>query len=470
MLSRLFLPALGLCVLSACDHADLNDKKKDQVQQWSGDVAFADDYFLDDVDCQGEDGAVTVGSSAVHFFQNGVGSDQSFDFSSFGSFAALSGPGFSGTFYDFAQLSACDVDDELSTCGDAKVTSAAKPLKVCRPNDSYPRLSVEGIALTSLASLSRASEYYKKIPGSSPNILAANLLVLPKVEHAFPSGTLIDTDNLAYTPNFGIAPAFIVYPKSRRAVTAGRWVDVNLWEAPWGLAHEFGHHVFRTHTGITSVSDVASKIALGKNLPIGTFKDEVPAIKGLALQGATRTVEASDHWSAVNEGYADLFAFYVYGAHPGLAKDLSCFDQNREVTSDTFTMGVNKQLDAANMASFLSPVSDGGSTCKNPSLQDPHTIGAIVAHGIDALFSAKIGTTEGDEAALKKAEMLLLWANKMGITASSPEAVTIDRLILDALAIVADDGKTLSQAECTSIRKNFPAFADAWLTKSFTCQ
>lgn len=463
-MSRLLLPVLVVCSLTACEKADLNEKKKDDIQQWSGDDAFADQYFVDDLSCQTGTGAESVGSSSVHYYQFGESGEKPFDFSTFGSSSGLSGPGFTGTYYDFAQVDECTRDGDDSSCGDPKVTSEAKKLKICRSNDSYPRLSVEGIALTSLANLSQASEYYKKVPGRSPTILSANVIILPKVEHVFPSGSLIDTDNLAYTPKFGPAPAFIIYPKSARAVKAGRWTDVNLWEAPWGLAHEFGHHVFRTHTGVTgSPSGIAHEEGLGK-----IVLEKRQKTQGFGLAG-TRSVTAADQWSAVNEGYADLYAFYAFGARPGLAKGLDCFEQNREVTADSFTMGIKKRLDSEVMATYLSTEDDGGSTCDAPSLQDAHTIGAIVAHGVDALFSAKAGAAEGEEAALKKAEMLLQWANAMGVTAASGEAITVDRLVRDALKVASDDG-VLSQAACDTVRANFPAFADAWLTSTFTCK
>lgn len=462
---------LLLAVLSGCGPADLDEKKKstEPIQQWSGDNSFADEYFVDDLRCQNEAGSEGLGSTSIHLFTDGAGTDVPHDFTGFNSVDSLSGPGFLRTFYDFHQVSQCSRENDPTSCGDAKVLTQPKRLKVCRPNGPYPRISVEGIALTSMANLSYAYDYYQTLASKSPTLASTDLLVLPKLENDYGTHTDMDTDNLAYAPSFvaGV-PVFIIHPKSARAVRNGRWTDLNLWEVPWGLAHEFGHHVFRTHTGISSITSSVG-MAIDEHLPIHSIKDEKSAAAGFSLQG--RTVTAKDHWSAINEGFADLYAFYAHGSKEGLTKGLDCFDQNREITVDTFTMGTKKRLDQEVIGTWLSPKDDGGSTCDAPSLQDSHTIGAIVAHGVDRLFQARIG---GDAAAASqaKAELLIKWAEAMGKTAGavSDQDLTVERLLLDAVRVVASNSNKLSASMCASLRDVFPEYADGWLTGAFTCE
>ncbi len=468
MLFRSFLPlsfaALTLSALTGCESGGVKEKSHKDIQQITTDEAFADEYFIDDLRCQDEAGASSVGSTSVHLFEGGEGKDVPFDFQGVSSVTSLGGPGFSGTYYNFEQVATCTVPGDLASCADAKVTSQPKPLKVCKQNGPYPRVSVEGIALTSLANLSKAYTYYQTIPNRSKALLNSNLLILPRVEHEFSDRTTISTDNMAYAPSFGGAPIFLIYPKGKSSVIAGRWTNVNLWEVPWGLAHEFGHHVFRTHTQIAGIGDAQG---LDEAIPLQTF--DLPGGRG-GLDLAARTVGAGDYWNSVNEGYADLYSFYVYGAAPGLTKNLDCFEHNRDITDAVFATGEPKLLTAEMLATFTSPQTQQTASCKDPNFQDIHTIGAVVAYGINQLFSAKVGGDAGADFALAKVQLLITWAEKIGneTRAVGSANVTLDLLLQEALKTVAV-GTTLTAAECAVVRTSFPLYADAWLTGPFTC-
>ena len=108
-------------------------------------------------------------------------------------------------------------------------------------------------------------------------------------------------------------------------------------------------------------------------------------------------------------------------------------------TPQTVNMSSQAAVDAGVHAAFVS------------GLHTSLTIGAIVAHGVDALFSTKTGAGEGDEVALKKAELLLLWADTMGETASSGESLTIERLVRDALTVLAT-ARVLTNEACAAVR------------------
>jgi len=362
-----------------------------EVTQLVPNEAFAEEYFIEDLSC------MQSPSAAVH---TGLGIDQSL--------------------FGFQQQ-------------DGKVVVPANGLKICDATRAYPRASVEGAAKISQKHLSTARQFYDRLP-SKTALPDAALMVLPTVEKTATAddGTVTRTvlvDNLAYAPSFGGEPMFIVFPKSRRAVKQGLWTDVNLWEVPWGLAHEFGHHVFRQHTGRTGLELV----------PIQSF--ELTAAAGPT---------PDDYWTAVNEGFADLFAFYTHGAKKGQLRGVDCFETNRDVTEPRFVTGDMKILDATVAAKFAAPRSGAPANCDKPSFQDVHTLGAVIAHGMDQLFTAN-GLVDPQA----KAEALLGWAERLGTLAEGrpASAVTLASMLEQALT----DGR-----QCATARTYFPVYAGTW--------
>jgi len=101
-----------------------------------------------------------------------------------------------------------------------------------------------------------------------------------------------------------------------------------------------------------------------------------------------------------------------------------------------------------------------------------HMLGAIVAHGVDQVFSAMVGATNGRDAAMKKAALLLAWADRLGTTVPrvGQSNLTFDVLVKDALTTAAGGGTRLNAAACAAVRQSFPVYADQWLAGAFTCQ
>lgn len=465
---RSLLPAFLL--LPAC-HARLNeDKHADLVQKLRVDDSFADSYFLDDPACQAQAaGKASIGAADVFQWQGDASRATQFAFDKTSAVESLTSEPITATAYGFYQQYECKSGESTETCsGAGKVITQPKSLKICRDNYAYPRTSVEGVSLASLSAINAAESFYRGVPGASAAILPALLVVLPTIEYVVndasgnPLARAVETDNLAYVGSK--TPMFLVYPKGKKAVAAGLWKDVNLWEIPWGLAHEYGHHVFRTHTGVSHLENTSLHIA-----PIRKFDTKIDGAEGLQLAASDRVVTGEDYYSAVNEGYADLFSFYTFGGKADLIKNVDCFATNRDLTASEFVGGRAKILDKDMLAQFASTTVIDVSGCSAPDFQDVHSLGAVVAYGVDRLFS-DVAPGNDEAAVLKKAGLLLNWAKRIGDTVSgkSMDDVNFEVLVKEALITVAPS-KRLSKAACEIVRTQFPEYAETWLAAEFSC-
>jgi hypothetical protein len=453
MLLRPTCLVLVLVSLSACGRKASDDDRDPKVQQVTFDEAFAENYFVDDVDCMGGEGG-KVTRAPVHMWQGDGTRPINYVFADTSAKASLAGPSISETYYNFHQRAACDVVDGQVVCPD-KVTLVKEPLplKLCRPEGPYARASVEGVGLASYANLATAYDFYQSLPGRSTALLKSRLLVLPTVEKRYElkgeKKRQISTDNLAYTPDFAGQPAFIVYPKGRRTKEDGLWKDLNLWELPWAMAHEYGHHIFRTHTRVTRLGS-ENPTSLGDVLPIHSFDD--------AAASNLRSVGGTEYWGATNEAFADLFSYYTHGGEPGLVDGVDCFDESRATESSSFFNGEAKRLDEEILGIFTSSSTVARGTCKNPNFQDIHAIGAIIAYGVNRLFDTAVNETHGAVAARTKAELLLQWAERLGALArtTSPANLNFALILKEAMTVTANAGVATAE-QCAVMRDVFPA-------------
>ena len=458
MLLRPSLLVFGVLALnvSGCGVRVDTDKDSDRdVQQTTADAAFAEQYFVDDLECMKGDGGV-VTRAPVHMWQGDSSRPINYTFNDTSARASLRGPSISESYYGLHQRAACTVEGGEVVCdGKATLEQEPKALKLCRPEGPYERASVEGVALASYANLATAYEFYVSLPDHSPTLLKSRMLVLPTIEKVYEQNGVtkrsVSTDNLAYTPEFAGQPAFIIYPKGRRAKQDGLWEGLNLWELPWAMAHEYGHHIFRTHTGVTSLGDEEGAKSINAPLPIQSFDDENTS--GL------RSVSGTEYWGATNEGYADLFSYYTFGAEAGLVKGVDCFDQNRATESGSFANGDLKRLDDEIMNVFMSSTkAERSEGCKNPYYQDIHAIGAIIAYGVNRLFDTAVKADQGAAAAPAKAALLLAWAERLGAVAKATAAANLnfDLILSEALQVTTDAGATRADV-CAVMQDVFPA-------------
>jgi hypothetical protein len=477
---------LVLGVIAGCQPVtvrhDEPESRKNPEQVTSAELKdlLAEDYYLEDPSCQDSDGIADIGEQDVHRFGGGSTQPLPHSFQGFSSDGALQGPGFSASVYNFHQQNKCDRTSAGESCDSgARIVSQARNLKICRPDGHYARASIEGISLTSIASLDNANRFYRSVPNARENLRNATVIVLPLVEKVITETgsdgsrstySSVTTDNLAYTSNFDGRPAFVIFPKSRNAVSKGRWQNLNLWELPWGMAHEFGHHVFRSHSGIEKLPGTTITLhGLQLGTPIHSIDfDADKPVKGFMLAG--RSVGPEQIFGAVNEGFADIFSYYSLGQSATLTEGVDCFEKNRDITSATFANGAPKMISTEVLDIFNATERIAANSCVGADYQDIHNIGAIIAHGIMRLYSSRAatsGATAGEQAG-----WLLNWADSVGVAIRTDgrPAVTFENLIALAIAGVAESDSSLTVEQCSIVRSVFPAYAGKWLTGKFTCR
>ena len=400
------------------------------------DSAYASQYFVADTDCQiKRDSAILIGK------------------------------GINVSFYNFYQRTTCGTRD--GDCGVAEVVSDAQNLRICSKKSDYPRNSVEGVGRAAIGNLATALHFYETIPTASRTLSNAALLVLPRIETVYEDSNdiTVSVDNLAYSPSYRGSPTFVIYPKGAKSVREGRWLNVNFWEVPWAIAHEFGHHVFNTHSGI-----VGSTRGIFNFLPL--FGEPLQA-----QSGAVRKITNEELLIAVNEAFADLYAYYTLGGDPGVTDPLDCFQNTRDAGSSVFIDGTDKVMSAEVLATFTSNRAIAAPpSCKTPSFQEVHTIGAIIAYGIEQVYSAVVMTSgQANSKEQLKAKLLLAWAKRVGQTFptlgrdNNSGRTNLGKLIQDAVKVAATNNRLPNNA-CQVVRRIFPTYAPGWLSGELSCR
>ena len=407
------------------------------------------------------------------------------------------------TTYGLRERANCELIGSQITCpDDFQVLEQAKPLKICRDRANFPRTSYETVALAGLHTLNTAYEFHNALPSHMVNLPSTELVVLPRVERSFSvrnangsNETRISliTDNLAYSPAYQSGPAFLIYPKSQKAEDNGLWKNLFLWEVPWAMSHEFGHHVLRSYAlgGNNNLALSGDNLfeatpplfdwsrigfrASGSGAlpsPLMSMANGFGIIFTNPAQPAARSVGPALYWGAINEGFADLYARYTRNSEDGQLKGVDCFAGSRDVELPAFGDGTAKVYDERVQGIFLSTQNlDGSESCSAPDFQGIHSIGAIAAHGIDAVFestAADVATKRAfrstSERSLFKGDMLLRWAKKMGNQIRSNGRVTLGLFVRDAMVVAAETRATfgfpageLGAGQCQAMRAVLPA-------------
>jgi hypothetical protein len=359
----------------------------------------------------------------------------------------------STTQYDIEMRFSCEGQ---ASCVKGYMPRMPKNLKICDANPKYKRDNVEGIAITSLFHLQKVFDFYSSIDVAK-TLQPIKLLVLPIVVRNYGSKQTIDADNLSYTVFNKSEPSVVVYPKSK--VGATYWPDINLWESPWILAHEGSHHIFQTEKNGLNTTLAGNAL----DFPILSWPKNGPDHEHDLLLAGERTIDEKMVESAVNEGFADLFGFYAIGEDVRVFKDFPCFETNRNVASDVLAGGIGKVLNQHALADFFSPseiapISIAGQLpCDAPDFQDVHVIGAVVAHGLDQVFSRNPTVERSSNKIEEKARMAILWARALGRIQSTQTPQELLQAYVEAGIEIARDSR-LTFAQCKAIERNFPLY------------
>jgi hypothetical protein len=480
MLLRIVLIGSVSFGLLACDPLKNEKDSKDSDDVQATRYATPINYKLEDAGCFSENKSLKLGSYKINQFVDGKSTLVDYQFQNASSNTTADKSVVSdlilGTAWGYhsrtEQSCTLNSDNGVESCGkesEAKKISDARYLRLCRESGSYVPGSIEGVTLSTLANLEVAHKAYE-ILDEAKTLGKAWLFMLPNYEEVFHltnpekkwDAIGSKTDNAGFANTDEDDNIYVIYPKSKEEQEKPEWAEVNLWEVPWVMAHEFSHHVFSSH-----YSYYKQDRKRGDNGPLAKahiwgFEKRPDFHTGGMNLVSTREVLWGDGIAAINEGFADLLGFYLLGQDKPLTAGVPCMDVSRSIHSATFGGGSDKILTTALLEEF-----DAKSAAKRPEsceklfIQDVHAMGAIFAHQLNVLFS----TTFTEETTNKeKASVALRWINEMDKIRSTISNDTGAQgalwLGLHAAANVLKVEEKVSEENCEILIKGFPAFTD----------
>lgn len=438
-------------------------------------------YVREDLSCfQTESSLSYLSRGTVYGMSNGRATMSEEAFLSTTGNPSLRGLFIHHTNYDFEASTVCDAS---GSCRDT-TTRAATPLPICREDGKYKRVSIEGIGLSSYNHLDKVFHFYRSVPNSK-SIPTVELFVLPKFSESTNGSVSVVADNLAYHTK---KQAIFVYPRGKIADKI--WPNVNLWESPWILAHEGAHHLFKMHftkmiepylAKNPALRGVEESFPIVKLDPKDFFPESTPPTVKLA---AARRVTVSEAIGSVNEGFADLFAFYAVGERSDTVNGLTCFTEGRDIASTRFKTGETKAITRQALDAFLAnyeidvKAPAGFYNCDAPDYQDIHIVGSVITYGLNRVYNEAASVKQASNRSVAKGKLALQWLDAMGSYTVSlaaagsslpPVEQVLGRYIQEGIKQGTTDGRTLNPIQCQAVRDVFPAYATVWIGSTFVC-
>jgi hypothetical protein len=471
--------------LSGCGSSDREEEAPRVVPERLGTPEV---YELADPGCTPERGAATLERQELPLWdgQKATLQEQSFPALTSAN-SSLRGPVIAGTWYGLRTTSRhdCEAAGTKLSCGNAPeiLASAPRPLALCRSGGGYPVGSVEATALASAHLLESAHSYYQTLDGRRA-LPGVELHVLPRFEKELGfvdaegrRRLLIktETDNAAWAladlgDGRGSRPIFYVLPRSKEAAQKSVFGGANLWELPFVMAHEFGHHAF--YATARNLKNDMSSIQFDELTGIRAAIVQSPVVRASTENG--RAARWRTSLLALNEAMADLFGYYATGA---TLSGVTCLEISRDPASPIFADGTTrKRLTAAMIAGDFS--SPERSSCEQPDLNEEHALGAVFAHGFDRLFTlAAEGKELTDDAATRyKASLLLGFLTRLdalrpeiGPGEELPGEIYVRALEAALRAVDPARGETLGEDECEVVATVFPGLEEPLAQRGLEC-
>jgi hypothetical protein len=300
--------------------------------------------------------------------------------------------------------------------GEKKKVSEGEFLEICPGQDTFKRKTYEAAGLSISNSITKT---YNKVKSIFPDLELAPLDLSVAPEHKtlikYKGGTdhrsqelRYETDNAYYSPT---EKRIVFLPQSEEHIKDSI-SDVAYWELPMVASHEYGHHLFQT----LFKDKIFGKISDFPPLPAHTncFETNVDynksgsVLSSVSSATETRNNTASFATGSLNEGFADLVAFYSLDNKETSYKGVDCFAKNREVKSDSFMDGTSKDFGSKAQRLIKKEEADRpDSKCETPNFQEIHNIGAMFAHQADKLLSKTLSTKR------EKLKVILNWAKSL---------------------------------------------------------
>ncbi len=366
--------------------------------------------------------------------------------------------------------------------------------------------TLEGVASYAAADIKVASDWYKSITGESLSAVQLHihpsetltiyerlsdtaktkLLALNPKADVKPIKIQADAVNNAYwtlVPNEeteddaeDTLPVIAVFPHSSKNTDGSADHPSPLWELPFVLRHEYGHHVFyHSLTPLLGSAQVHLKETLAANpTHHSTRAISVPSVFARE-KGKSPLIDTSFLFGALNEGFADMYAFYASGLKmPGIEM-APCFVNTRDVASPSLG-GVNvKKVFTADMIDILfnpkslvksfDPSKDAG--CNAFNVLEIHDLGAVIAHTVDKVFDASPAVQAETDKARAKTKLALAWldklSNDLNLAESGPAVILAQILESAALTAAGPTPLTADAPVCVSVKTYFPGLKSRWI-------
>ncbi len=309
--------------------------------------------------------------------------------------------------YNFVSIG--DNEIELASY-EENIINRGNSIDVC-PDEVYQHNTVESAGLNTHYFINQT---FQKVQSLIPEIKIGpiDLRISPSLKISYiladqkkvPPHIMYLTDNAFYDP-FNRTISFL--PHSKEAQKAG--MDFVFWEVPMVASHEYGHHIFAS-----IFHDLPED---GDSL---CFNTRVEGISNIHVPGRQkekqvvsnelRFVTINDVLSGLNEGFADLIAYYSLSDFERSLHGLKCLQVSRDVGSDTFINGAKKFFGPDALNSFFSITeteNESLSSCESINYQDSHTLGAIFAHSVETYLNILGASKE------QKLKVTLEWLKKM---------------------------------------------------------
>jgi hypothetical protein len=346
-------------------------------------------------------------------------------------------------------------DCKLDSSGERTCTSRSiqqdetKVLKLCRPSMQYERDSLEAVAITSHAIVEDAYRFYQTLADTVAGLPKSIMVVQPRIERQYSkkNGDKInkyDADNAAFTSIELGKPAskyglMLIYPSKKDSFAES---GVNLWEVPFVLKHEFGHHVFHHYVKDSDSSDTASldaisddrlsNIGLAPRLSASRANDisgilpsersRIPRHDGFNL-----TSNATAALDGINETFADLFAYFAQESAANQVNLIKCLDKSRDPKSPRTRLGRLKELSTSYVDMYEGRKSAlDQDDCGEPSFDDSHDIAMMMGYPLAKFIETATPNGVGKD----RARHLINWAKEIQrVSDQSSSSVSLDTLV-----------------------------------------
>ena len=367
------------------------------------------------------------------------------------------------------------------------IKSEEERISICPPLEDHP--SIESVALKIAKEVEHSHQWYQQSAEHlAQKIAKIGINVHPLVERkryyrnnyldtqVFQISDLVDNAYFMWQEDKKVIAFF---PHASEESLSLTYNPVPLWNLAFVARHEYGHLIFQTHMEKTLSSPQWDYFSYMQNHPFlhTTQPQEPRSFFDMMLKPAEPAIDSYFIISALNEGFADLFALYSSTNElPGI-EEAPCFIDSRDPRSPVFQDGVKKVWTENILSSLLDrdyeeeATETYGAPCGAFQKYSFHHIGALLAHSVDQIFLRSFELThfEGDIDAAKL-QLAIRWLNDfkdhLSLADQGPRGILSQ--IIESAWQVAMGEQTLNPEDdlCEFVKESFSGFKPYWQAKN----